>query len=45
MTADGRDLCAVLVERGLAVPYDGGTKSKDCCLATLGNSHKQLGDG
>jgi micrococcal nuclease len=29
--ADGQNLGDVLIARGLAVPYDGGTKTKDWC--------------
>ena len=29
--ADGEDVSAVLVLKGFAVPYDGGTKTKDWC--------------
>lgn len=29
--ADGRNVGASLVEKGFAVPYDGGTKTKDWC--------------
>ena len=29
--ADGQNLSDVLIARGLAVPYDGGTKTKDWC--------------
>ena len=29
--ADGRSVGASLVEKGLAVPYDGGTKTKEWC--------------
>ncbi len=29
--ADGQDVSEILIRRGLAVPYHGGTKSKDWC--------------
>ena len=28
---DGESLADILIETGLAVPYDGGTKGKDWC--------------
>ena len=31
LEADGVDLSALLIEKGLAVPYDGRTKIKDWC--------------
>jgi micrococcal nuclease len=31
VVADDRDLSAFLIENGMAVPYDGGTKTKDWC--------------
>jgi len=31
LEADGVDLSALLMEKGLAVPYDGGKKVKDWC--------------
>lgn len=41
--ANGQDLSAVLIEQGLAVPYDGGTKIKDWCVDSPGDASKQLG--
>ncbi|MDI3467922.1 MAG: hypothetical protein OJF50_006743 [Nitrospira sp.] len=32
--ADGADLSEILINQGLAVPYDGGTKTKDWCAET-----------
>jgi micrococcal nuclease len=29
--ADGQDMSEILIQRGLAVPYHGGTKTKDWC--------------
>ena len=29
--ADGQDVSDLLIQEGLAVPYDGGTKTKDWC--------------
>ncbi len=29
--ADGKDVGQTLIDRGMAVAYDGGTKSKDWC--------------
>ena len=29
--ADGQDVSDLLIQEGLAVPYDGGTKVKDWC--------------
>ncbi len=29
--ADGQDVSDLLIQEGLAVPYDGGTKGKDWC--------------
>ncbi len=29
--ADGQDLADLLISQGLAVPYDGGTKTADWC--------------
>ncbi len=43
--ANGQDLSAVLIERGLAVPYDGGTKSMDWCLEARGDSSERLSGG
>ncbi|MEX5283819.1 MAG: thermonuclease family protein [Nitrospiraceae bacterium] len=34
--ADGQDLSDVLMMQGLAVPYDGGTKTKDWCVEAGG---------
>jgi len=31
LIADGVDISDLLIERHLAVPYDGGTKMKDWC--------------
>jgi len=31
LEADGVDVSALLIEKGLAVPYDGGTKVKNWC--------------
>ena len=33
--ADGQDLSEMLVVKGLAIPYDGGTKTKDWCVEAL----------
>jgi micrococcal nuclease len=33
--ADGQDLSEMLVAKGLATPYDGGTKTKDWCAETF----------
>lgn len=43
--ANGQDLSAVLIERCLAVPYDGGTKSMDWCLEARGDSSERLSGG
>lgn len=32
--ADGADLSEILINQGLAVPYDGGAKTKDWCAET-----------
>lgn len=32
VVADGQDLSELLMAQGLAVPYDGGTKTKDWCM-------------
>jgi len=41
--ANGQDLSAVLIEQGLAVPYDGGTKTKDWCVEVPGDASNPRG--
>lgn len=43
--ANGQDLSAVLIEQGLAVPYDGGTKTKDWCVEVPGDASNPRGGG
>ncbi len=42
---DGQDLSTLLIEQGLAVPYDGGTKTKDWCAEAGGDVPGLLGGG
>ena len=43
--ADGQDLSQILITHGLAVPYDGGTKTKDWCVEAGGDVPGLLGGG
>lgn len=43
--ADGQDLSEILLAQGLAVPYDGGTKTKDWCVEAGGEASGLLGGG
>lgn len=43
--ADGQDLSEVLIDQGLAVPYDGGTKTKNWCIDAAGHSFQPLSGG
>ncbi|MCW5797724.1 MAG: thermonuclease family protein [Nitrospira sp.] len=38
---DGQDLSEILMSRGLAVPYDGGTKTTDWCAEKPGPTSEE----
>ncbi|QOJ33809.1 MAG: hypothetical protein HRU82_02090 [Nitrospira sp.] len=40
--ANGQHLSAVLIKQELAIPYDGGTKTKDWCVEVPGDASNHL---